>query len=266
MKGGKYTILSVAKKVSMDLEEHGTHKLDSYIQWAKTGYRRLNEDTICQVRTTSLQLNAYNAIDLSEINDYVDWTKVGIQYGDKVYALGTANDISLLHQKDDCGNLISNPHRQSVDDVVNGTDLDSIMPYWFYGYYGNSGPNNCSNGNFPSYNGLPYKGYFSENKERNQLQFSSNINVPFIYIEYISDGTCFDGETAIDSRCYDYLCLFVHNERIRYRMDVSAVSKQQMSEDLFYEHNRLRKLINPLSKQDIVNTRRKGIRMAPHII
>ena len=96
MKGGKYTIRGVANQVAEDKLEHGTHKHASYIPWAKKGFRRLHEDTLCSVKTISVPMNAYNAVDLDDIEDYVDWTKVGIQYGDKVYALSKADDIALL--------------------------------------------------------------------------------------------------------------------------------------------------------------------------
>jgi hypothetical protein len=266
MASSKYTILSVAKTVAEDREEHGTHKLASYIQWAKKGYRRLNEDTLQQVRTTKLAMNAYNAVDLDEIDDFVDWTKVGVQYGDKVFAMGQEDDIALYHNETDCGVLEKNPHRASYDDHINGTNLDPYMPNYFYGYYGLDVPpgldaNNC----FQTSYGPPYKGYFRVNKERNQLQFSSNVNVTEVYIEYISDGTCCDGATKIDSRCFDYLVLFTHYESIRNRRDVPIAEKQRMEGELFYELNRLKKIINPITKEDLVNAVRKGYRMDPHI-
>lgn len=264
MKGGKYTILSVAKTVSEDKLEHGTHKLASYIQWVKKGYRRLNEDTLQTVRTTSLVMNDYNAVDLSEIDDFVDWTKVGVQYGDKVLVLGTADDIALLNAETDCGDLIKNRSAPSLDDVINGINLDAYIPYWFSGYYGDgiySGTPSFTG----CYTGLPYKGFFTENKERNQLQFSSNVNIQNVYIEYISDGTCPNGETEIDSRCFDYLTLFCHYEAIRNRRDVPGSEKYRVSEELFYELGRLKKIINPMTKQDIINHFRKGIRMDSHI-
>lgn len=265
MQGGRYTILSVAKTVAEDREEHSTHRLASYIQWAKKGYRRLNEDTLQQIRTTKLPMNAYNAVDLDQIDDLVDWTKVGIQYGDKVWALGEEGDIALYHNSDGC-ELIKNPHAVSMDDPITGTSLDAYVPYFFYGYYGAGAPLGIDgNGNIPFNFGPPYKGYFRVNKEKNQLQFSSDVTATEIYIEYVSDGTCCDGSTAIDSRCFDYLVLFTHYESIRNRRDVSAGEKDRMAAELFYEHNRLRKIINPITKEDLVNAVRKGYRMTPHI-
>lgn len=64
---------------------------------------------------------------------------------------------------------------------------------------------------------------------------------------------------------FDYLMLFTHYERIRNRTDVPISEKQRMSEELFYEHNRVRKLINPMTKEDLVNALRKGYRLTPHI-
>ena len=106
---------------------------------------------------------------------------------------------------------------------------------------------------------------FTYNSERNQLQFSSNFNVENIYLEYITDGSNCDGDTEVDSRIFDYLVLFTHSESIRNRRDFPIAEKQRMSEELFYEHNRVRKLINPMTKEDLVNALRKGYRLTPHI-
>jgi len=260
MKGGKFTIRGVANQVAEDKLEHGTHKHASYIPWAKKGFRRLHEDTLCSVKTISVPMNAYNAVDLDDIEDYVDWTKVGIQYGDKVYALSRADDIALLQSVTDCGVPIKNLPMASVDDVQTGISTDAYMPYWFTGW------GNYADG-FGAYSGtsLPYKGVFTYNSERNQLQFSSNFNVENIYLEYITDGSGCDGDTEVDSRVFDYLVLFTHYERIRNRTDVPIAEKQRMSEELFYEHQRVRKLINPMTKEDLVNSLRRGYRLTPHI-
>jgi hypothetical protein len=64
---------------------------------------------------------------------------------------------------------------------------------------------------------------------------------------------------------FDYLVLFTHYESIRYRKDIPIAEKQRMSEELFYEHQRVKKLINPMTREDIVNHLRSGYRLTPHI-
>lgn len=260
----KYTLTSVAQKVASDLEDFSGHKILTYINWAKAGWRNLIETTVQEVKAVRLPLNDYNALDLPD--DCVDWTKVAIQYGDKLYVLGIAQDIALLQDEDDCGNKIKNVHYPSVDDVVNGLNLDSYIPFYFSNYYGQYPQGNYTGGLYGYYNtGLSYKGFFRENKEKRQLQFSSNVTTPHIYLEYISDGSVCNGSTKVMPVAFDYLVQFVHYERIKHRTDIPDVQKDRTQRDLHFEMQKVKRMTAGITMRDIVNGVHNGYRMTPHI-
>jgi len=260
----KYTLTSVAQKVASDLEDFSGHKILTYINWAKAGWRGLQEEVMKEVKTVKLPMNSYYAIDLPE--DCVDWTKVGIQYGDKVLILGIADDIALLHDETDCGEAIPNIHMASIDDVTNGINIEAYVPFYFSNYYGSAPLNGVVGGELSGvYTGLPYKGFFRENKEKRQLQFSSNVKNKEIYFEYISDGSICNGSTKVAPVAFDYLVQYVHYERIKHKPDIADSHKNRTQSDLWYEFQKVKRLTAGITMKDIVNGVHAGYRLTPHI-
>lgn len=264
MNNDKYTLTSVAQKVSSDLEDFSGHKILTYINWAKAGWRGLQQEVMREVKTVKLPMNGYYAVDLPD--DCVDWTKVGVQYGDKVFVLGVADDISLMQDEDDCGSKLPNQHYPSVDELTNGINLESYTPFYFSNFYGSyPSQGNWNDGLYGVFSGIPYKGFFKENKQAHQLQFSSNVKVSSIYLEYITDGSVCNGSTQVDVQVFDYLVQFVHYERMKFRMDIPDNLKHRTQLDLHYMFLEIKRRTSGITMKDIVNGVRGGYRMTPHI-
>jgi hypothetical protein len=263
MEASKYTLTAVAHKVATDLEDFSGHKILSYINWAKAGWRGLQEEVMKEVKAVKLPMNAYFAVDLP--SDCIDWTKVGIQYGDKILVLGVADDIALLQDETDCGEKIANTPHPGFDDIMNGTNLEAYTPFYFNNFYGAFPAGNYSDGLYGYYAGLPYKGFFRENKAARQIQFSSSVKASEIYMEYITDGSVCNGSTQVDPLAFDYLVQFVHYERIKFRQDIADSLKERTHSDLHYAFLKLTRLTAGITMKDIVNGTRKGYRMTPHV-
>lgn len=264
MTNDKYTITAVAQKVASDLEDFSGHKILTYINWAKAGLRGLQQEVLKEVKTVKVPMNSYYAIDLPD--DCVDWTKVGVQYGDKIYVLGIADDIALLQDEAECGEKKPNVHYPSVDDLTNGINLEAYTPFYFTNFYGSyPSQGNWNDGLFGLYSGLPSKGFFRENKQARQLQFSSNVKVSSIYLEYITDGSVCNGSTQVDPKAFDYLVQFVHYERMKFRLDIPDAIKYRTQSDLHYMFLELKRRYAGITTKDIVNGVRGGYRMTPHI-
>lgn len=264
MSDNEFTLLGVAKAVSADIEEFGTHRLGSFLTWAKRGYRELKLSSLMNTVTEEIPLNSYHAIDIPE--DCLAWTAVGIRYGDKVLCLGTAEDIALFHEKDDCGSNIDNPHSISINETINGISPESYMPFWFGGWYGGSVPGQSAEDptTFCGYHsGKNYKGYFNWDRENRQLQFSSNVHVKTILLQQIKDGSSCDENTCIEPIIFKYLVAYVHEKRVRHRKDESESTKDGYASDLHYAHLEVKHMTNPLRKEDIVNAARQGYRLSP---
>jgi hypothetical protein len=214
--------------------------------------------------TEELPLNAYHALDIPD--DCLAWTSVGIRYGDKVLVLGTAEDIALFHETDDCGVPIDNHHARSMNEPINGIAPESYMPYWFGGWYGGSimGQDASDPTTFCGYHsGKNYKGYFNWDREKRQLQFSSNVLVKTVLLQQIKDGSNCNENTKIEPIIFKYLVAYVHDKRVHFRKDESEATKDRYGSDLHYAHLELKHMTNPLRMEDIINSARQGYRLSP---
>jgi len=268
MASNDYSILAIANSVENDTGEFGTHRHMQYIRWILEGYRELNFNILKEIRTISVPLNSYNAVELDLIEGYVDWTKVAVQKGDKVWALGTADDIALLQQEDDCGVRTKNIHQASMDDRIGGLDVDTYAGLWFYNWQGTGfpespyydGQTNC----MQAYWGWPFDGLFRHNKERRQLQFSSNFREKEVYMEFISDGSNSCEETCVNPYIFDYLRKYCHVRRVEHRQDISMAEKDMKKRDLSFSYAEAERRMQDVTFHDIVNRFRKNIQMFPH--
>lgn len=259
-----YSIASLADSLANDTGNFGTNKHLQYAKWALELYRQLDFSVLKVVKTVALPLNSYNALDYPA--DMVDWAKVGIQYGDKVYVLGTADDIALYHEKDDCGVPIKNIHHPSMDEVVNGLNVDNYSQYSFQNWqYPNFPTPEFQDNSFYGYGtGIPYKGFFIENREKRQLQFSSNVNAKAIYLEYITDGSCNNVDTVIPPLAYEYLRQAVHCRASERNPNVSQAQKDRDERLMEEARHNMVLLLSGINLKDIINHVRKGISLAPH--
>lgn len=263
MQSKQWSIAAIADSLENDTGDFGTQKHLQYCRWALELYRQLNYKVLKQVKTVEVPLNAYNAIDYP--SDMIVWSKVGVRYGDKVLAIGTAEDIALYHEKDECGEPIKNRHFPSMDEVANGISLDSYCS--FHGFGGGAWPdgsiidNSCVGYSV----GIPYKGFFSDDKTKRQLQFSSNVVAKKIYLEYVHDLSCSGVDTVVNPLTYEYLRRGTYWRSIVNKKGVPNYDKE-MAERLM-EEARLDMVLqlSDINLKDIVNHVRKGISLNPHI-
>ena len=261
MANNPWSISAIADSLENDIGDFGTHRHLQYCRWALELYRQLNFTVLKEVKTVALKLNAYNAIDYPD--DMVGWAKVGVQYGDKVLALGTADDIALLQSEDDCENKILNTHYPSLDEVSNGLTIGTCT---FQGWQYNTTPTGEVASTFiGSSVGIPYKGFFTDNKARKQLQFSSNVTAREIYLEYISDGSGACADTVVNPYTFEYLRLGVHWRRDANKKNVSGSEKDRNERLMEDARHQMVLHLADLDLRTIINHVRKGISLNPHI-
>lgn len=248
-----YTLNSVAETVSTDLKEFGTHNLPIYLKWAVEVYRELVFDFAREIKTTKLSLNSYRALDFPE--DYVDWVKVGIQYGDKIYVLGTSDKIALYHDIDDTGQILLNS--ATTDEYVpNGVNKEAYIGGYMF--------NNFSGMSLHGLGGLPYKGYFRVDKAMRQLQFASSFPDVPIYLEYISDGINPCGATYIDPLLYDACRQGTHYRRMEFDDSISESAKDKQGRKAHDAMKKAEYRKMDISAIDILNCTREGYSMLNH--
>jgi len=251
---GFYTLNSVAESVNTDLQEYGTHKLPIYLKWAIEVYRELVFDFAREIKTTRLSLNSYRAIDFPE--DYVNWVKVGIQHGDKIYTLGTSDKIALYHDIDDTGQILLNSAAPD-EQASNGVNKEEYLGGYMF--------NNFGGGSFRGLGGLPYKGYFRVDQASKQMQFASSFPDVPIYLEYISDGISPCGATYIDPLLYDACRQGTHYRRIEFDPSISMTEKDMQGRKAHDAMKKAQYRKMDISVIDILNCTREAYTMLNHV-
>lgn len=126
--------------------------------------------------------------------DYVDYTKVGIEYNGEVWTLGL-NTSMLKPQQDACGTQIGASRPKGGYVFVDHYRADGFIT----GLLGIGGGWNVS--------------YFSVDRESNTLSLQGSLPKKTIILEYISSGVRMDGTTMVPLEAVDSIrqeIMFVH--------------------------------------------------------
>lgn len=247
------TISAIVEQCLNDMGENSMNRYQQFLSWALWGLREWHLDSARSVKTRKITMTPYKAIDLPE--DYVDWTKVGIQIGDYVKTLGVNDDMPRLNKFDECGNELAN-NTSGLLLHPNGTNLDNYGGYYFTGYNGTKV--------FAHGGGINYKGYFTEIKERRQIQFTSEVPTVEIYLEYISDGFDPNSETLVHPYVADAIKKYIHFERVN-NNDKIALSQKQDKERQYEQavvKARIRNFMSDFTPKDVLNSTRKYYRLS----
>ena len=249
------TYITVSKIVEATLineGDSGMHKYMQRLEWVLRGVRKLNLDTIKNVKTVLVPINDNNTVDLPL--DCVSFTKVGIKRGDQLFELSNQRDNhSYPINNADNGDPIKDP-QISTSIFANTISYNTYFANYRY-------PDGQNVGRlFGLGGGHNYVGYYSEWTERNQLVlYDMGVKSEEIYLEYISDGMEATGETIIDSRAEEFLLLWVESLQYYYKKDPMW---QEAERKAYVELRLLQERMSPFSKKDLMNSLRKSFKLA----
>lgn len=254
LKSGYVTIGSIVDSVIADLDEGTTHNWDRYLHFALRGVQTWQMDSAQEVITKILTPNGYNAIDFPD--DYLDWTKVGIQLGDKIITFGVNDDIALEHDTDECGN----PKLNSPADC-NCTDYhDGYGGYWFHNVINEYGEHLGKS--FGYGGGGSFQGYFRVDKDRKQIQFDGNVSAKKIYLEYISNGFDPCSETMVNKYAEDLIRTYIHWQRAIFKHGRSSSEAQAWGEDYDTQLRLSRARVFSITKEEVIELSRKSYKLS----
>lgn len=207
---GVKPLLYIPQLVSMDLNDPTTTHHMRYLQWAILGFKDLQMFAINNVKVVYCPIKSNKTIDLPM--DYLKYTKIGLCMGDgncsRVITLGLNDTLCLSREHDDCG-----------DDIVNAIAA-TVSEDELVGYYNTYYPfvEHWHNGQYIAgiygLGGGFHKHYYREDKERNTIQFDSDVPGGVIVLEYISTGIDSSGNTLIPVAAVQTLRAYTHYERV----------------------------------------------------
>lgn len=267
-----YTIGAVAQEVANDQGLYSEHMYFQYTSWAISGYREAQFDIAQEVKTVMLNMNPLRVVQLP--NDCIDWVKVGIKVGERVFAIGLNDDMAKYNASDGCGNLIPNTPQIPLDTQPRGINTNAYIPAFLV--FNNFGGESLQGEVNPQLGvqwgggsvGIGMTPFFDvEGKYPNlRMRFSSEmLTQTQVYLEYISDGMEPCGETFVNPYMYEYLRAYTHFRRTQGNDNIALGLKGYWQTEMERQRKIASMRINSISPTDLINSSRKGFKLTLHI-
>lgn len=188
------------------LFESGEDDSHKYMMYKSHGIRALKEfhmDITREVKTVALVMDSIKSVELP--SDYINWTKVGLQIGDKIKAFIPDNQIALNWSENNCGDKQVNASATDYYNSITETDLRYPVRFWNitskYNDYGEYAGGDYGYGAGPIRNG------FRINDGR--IYFNSDVNTTVVYLEYISNGFNPSEQSLVPETCEDAIRMYI---------------------------------------------------------
>jgi len=250
------TLDYIVKNVIAQLEESSLRRYQTYLQYAIRGVREL---TLGSANSQSLKIKQLPMLSNKAINlpsDYVSYSKVGVCVNGRVVVLGLDKTLCLNAAQDECGD----PLEIAMENVDNPNYVFFSFGYPFSGYYHN---NQYVNSIFGLGGGFNSRGYFRENLEKNQIQFSSEVPNEDIVLEYISDGMNPDGSAVIPIEATEYLIAFVNWKRVQAKKGSSQAEIEQWRRDTMIAFRNVKHINLSFTPEEYLDNYRSNVFQTP---
>jgi hypothetical protein len=252
------TISDVVFSVIADRGEDSMHKFNQYLHWALEGLQDWHMDSAQEIKTVQLTMNDYKAVDWP--SDYVDWCKIGVQYGDKVATFSVNDKIALFHDTDECGNILDNLP-VSLDRFPNMFNDPFYGGYWFSNFINVYGEHM---GKLFGYGGAANpQGSYTVNRAARQFQFDSSVTATTIYLEYISTGFTPTQQSYVNEYAKKLLKYYVHMCASRFKNGIASADAQVWERTYWNEYRLARARVFELTPEDVIQASRKYYMLAP---
>jgi len=219
-----------------------THNYLRYLRIANKGLKELTFDILGDTKVDLLEVSAALRIDLP--TDYIDYTYVGIVGSDGyLHTLGSKRNIPGVG-------------------TTNVTAQDNIAYPYLDGLYG-------SGAIFGNGGGQNSNGYYSPQIDRTaspeQMILTSIAAGKFVYLEYISDGRATDDLTKIHPYAEEALTAYIYWKSIQRKRRVPNIEKSDARMDYYNEKRLARSRLVAFTKEEALQTVRKGFKQAPKV-
>lgn len=202
-------------------------------------------------KTVVLKLDQKKSIAFPE--DFIMWSKVGWQSGDRIVAFQRDPTINKHHSTAEDGvetptvnakfNNAKFPHNQTASLVFNN-------------FVNTNGEIGFLEATGIGYNGL---GYFSVNWEAREIQFSSDTPIDFeIYLEYKTNGFSVSTKSTIPEIAAKLGEDYIHWQEAHYKLGAAAAETEARKRAYFNEYDDMIAITEPISPAAIEGIRARG--------
>jgi len=231
------TLDEVVRSVLSEEGRNTTHEYLRYLNIANRGLKQLTFDVVGDTQVTLLAVDE-DTLRADLPTGFISHSFVGLVGNDGyLHSLGARRDIPKLGAANAAAQI------ETI-----GTDR-------FGGVFGAGGGQNEN-------------GYYQPevDRENNQMIFAATESGAIVYLEYVSDGSvATTNETVIPEYAEEALMSFIYWKSIQKKRGISLSEKALAKQDFFNEKRLARARICSFTKEEALQTARKGFKLSPKL-
>lgn len=202
-------------------------------------------------KTVVLKMDQKKSIPFPE--DFIMWSKIGWQSGDRIVAFQRDSTINLHHATSDDG--FESP---TVNDKFNNAKFpyNQTANLIFNNFINLNGEIGFIPATGIGYNGL---GYFRINWRDREIQFSSDTPIDFeIYLEYKSNGFQARSKSVVPEIAAKLGEDYIHWQVAHYKLGAAATETEARRINYFREYDEMIAITEPINPAAIEGIRARG--------
>jgi hypothetical protein len=236
-------VYTLDKLVRGALADRG-YSMHFYIQFLTYGVsalRELNFDVLQSIKSVRIPINNYKAGALP--CDYVDFIRVGDEYGQYVQRWGNKTSLNRLNNFDSQGNKIPFSDVES-----NSTALPTTWEGYAYSSYASSNGEHLGRhfGSKPA-----FRDSFLIVRERGEIQLDVDFSGTHITMDYISDGMTVDASNAIHPYATETIKAYIFWKMKEHSRAYGPQERQLAKEEFYNQMRVLRGRMNSMDDTDV---------------
>ena len=252
-----FKMAAIVDQVCIDLDLPVNKFFNKFLSWGLFGLVDLKMDAANDVITELLPISDVNTVTLPE--NYVDWVKIGIPYGQYVKVLAVNDELSTQDR------TLGSPEFSKTAGpgwLPNGIDISNYIPYSFSNFGGSS---------LMGYGGaLPQQGHYkivARPGMNYEILLDAGIDAEELYVEYIGLGINPCGETILNPMLGEYVRARIHHEYEKFKSPAqrSEAAIARTGTYLWEQEQKVRGRTNKLTPADVLTILRKNYRLSNKI-
>lgn len=222
-----YTLSAAAYSALEDIQEDDS-QFNRFLHFAMEGYKDFHFDQSHQLEVAEITMKPWKQIDFPQ--NMVDWTKIGFKDGNLIKVL-TQENMGNVPKTFDIDPSTNQPKENlPPPDIEVIPVTQDLIPFFGYGnFFGNPAADRIYGWGL-TYN---YLGYFDVDWKRRVFNFKNTVPIyTKIYLEYISDGVNYTGQTIIHPYAFKLIKLYIHWMR-KENDDRYSVGEKMRAQNLY---------------------------------